>query len=250
MLDRLDTSQSPERLAADLIAGVQGSLRYDGLPPVSVDRIREMEGRVRQYMAKKRIARNHEAFAEAIGPRYVACSLTNFEAGRAEQKTALTAVKAFAEKVGEHVERGNGLLLFGPAGTGKDHLLCGAAREAIERGHWVRWVNGRDLFGQFRDRMDNGDSSEGRQVADLVAVEILAISDPLPPYGALSSYQADLLFRVIDARYRAMRPTWATLNVTGGTEADQRMGAQIVDRLRHDAVAIHCDWPSYRKAKA
>jgi hypothetical protein len=38
--------------------------------------------------------------------------------------------------------------------------------------------------------------------------------------------------------------------VAGGSEADDRLGSQIVDRLKHDALAIFTDWPSYRKARS
>jgi hypothetical protein len=58
-----------------------------------------------------------------------------------------------------------------------------------------------------------------------------------------------MLFRAIDARYRDYRPTWVTINVGGGDEAEDRMGMQLVDRLRDRAVSIHCNWPSHRKPR-
>jgi DNA replication protein DnaC len=246
----LSRGKSVEQLTGELGESVQRRLRRQGLGEVSLERIGQMVTKVERFIERERARRNQEAFGKHVGPRYADCSFATFEATLPAQKMAAEAVKAYTAKIGEQLAKGSGLLLFGPAGSGKDHLLCAAAREVIDHGHWVRWVNGRDMFGKFRDRMDEGDNSEGRLVAELIAAEILAISDPLPPSGTLSPYQADLLFRVIDGRYRAMRPTWATLNVTGGPEADQRMGAQIVDRLRHDAVAVHCDWPSHRKAQA
>jgi hypothetical protein len=43
------------------------------------------------------------------------------------------------------------------------------------------------------------------------------------------------------------RPTWVTINTKGRAEAIGRMGAQIVDRLSHDAVVCFCNWESYRQ---
>jgi hypothetical protein len=57
-----------------------------------------------------------------------------------------------------------------------------------------------------------------------------------------------MLFRVVDARYRQCKPTWITVNAVGRTELDRRMGAQTADRITDGAVALFCNWPSYRKA--
>ena len=39
-----------------------------------------------------------------------------------------------------------------------------------------------------------------------------------------------------------------TLNVADGAEAEARMVAQVVDRLRNDALILFCNWPNYREA--
>ncbi len=58
-----------------------------------------------------------------------------------------------------------------------------------------------------------------------------------------------MMFRIVDKRYRENRPTWLTLNVSSGAEAAERIGVQTYDRLRHSAMGLFCNWPSYRKAK-
>ncbi len=40
------------------------------------------------------------------------------------------------------------------------------------------------------------------------------------------------------------------MNVSSGEEAEKRIGAQIVDRLRDGALSIVCNWPSHRKSAA
>jgi hypothetical protein len=52
----------------------------------------------------------------------------------------------------------------------------------------------------------------------------------------------------VDYRYSHRKPIWLTLNVADGAEAELRMGAQTVDRLRDGALVLFCNWPSYRKA--
>ena len=80
------------------------------------------------------------------------------------------------------------------------------------------------------------------------APSILSMSDPLPPFGNLTQFQMTTLFQILDFRYRHCKGTWVTLNVAKGAEADERMGKQLADRLRHGAMVLHFDWPSYRKA--
>lgn len=128
-------------------------------------------------------------------------------------------------------------------------MIASPARAATLAGKFVTWQNGMDLFGDIRDAMDTGDT-ERSLVARLVAPDVLYMSDPLPPIGKLTEFQAGLLFRVLDGRYNRRRPTWATINVSSGAELDDRIGPQNGDRLRDGALAIFCDWSSYRKVQA
>lgn len=165
----------------------------------------------------------------------------------------LDALKAFAKELPARVAEGRGLVLLGPPGTGKDHLMT-ALLKAATLGHGIdaEWVNGQDLFGAHRDRI-GAEEPEAALVAKLARPAILAISDPAPPLtegskgGALSDYAAQFLYRVIDARYSALKPTWLTLNVASGKEAAKRLGPQTVDRIADGALVLKCEWPSYRQ---
>ena len=120
---------------------------------------------------------------------------------------------------------------------------------AIRReGFSVRWQNGLDWYGDVRDSFD-GDTKEAQLVSRLSNPDILMLSDPIPPTGSLTPFQANMLLRVVDRRYSMEKPTWVTINCKNDSEAVARMGKQIVDRLSHDAVALFCDWESYRTRK-
>jgi DNA replication protein DnaC len=75
----------------------------------------------------------------------------------------------------------------------------------------------------------------------------VGISDPVPPVGEMTPWQTTALYRLTDARYRAGRATWVTINATSLDDINARLTTPIFDRLRHDAELIHCNWPSYRK---
>ena len=145
------------------------------------------------------------------------------------------------------VRAGHGILLYGSTGTGKDHLLIGLARELILNGCQILWVNGIDLQARMREAIRTNDG-EDRVLDGYWDARVLVLSDPMPPSGVLTDYQAATLYRMIDHRYRHLLPVWCSLNVADAQEARERLGAAIVDRLRDGALAIECNWPSYRKA--
>jgi DNA replication protein DnaC len=166
------------------------------------------------------------------------------------QRRVVTALKDYADDMAAHAKAGRGVVLLGGVGCGKDHLLAALARVAIERYHAsTEWIRGVDLFSRFRDAIRR-DADEESIVGPLCSAPVLVVSDPLPPVGAMTEFQAAAFLRIIDERYRMLRPTWLSINVASGAESDQRMGAQVSDRLRDGGLCLYCDWPSYRKPLA
>lgn len=190
----------------------------------------------------------------SVGRRYHDCRLSTFECTTDKQRVAVDQLTAYAANVAENVNAGRSIVLYGPPGTGKDHLLVGVAFEAVKAGLTLLWRNTQDWFSANRDLMDSGES-ELRWVREHAAVDVLVLSDPVPPKtgsgasraaGQLTPHQATLLYQILDARYRDMRPTWVTLNIAGGDEAKERLGVQVYDRLRHNGLTLACGWGSYR----
>jgi len=188
-------------------------------------------------------------YQRAIGWRYQQVTLESFAITTDRQREVMAALRQYAADMKNEVQHGAGIVLYGPSGTGKDHLLSSMGRIAIVRhGLTVRWANGDALFRECRDLIGRA-GAEGTIIAKYAGPKILILSDPLPPSGCLTDYQAATLYGIIDRRYRAARPTWVSLNVASGQEADERLGGAIADRLRDGAVAQFCDWPSHRKAR-
>jgi len=202
-------------------------------------------------------------FRESVGPRYADALLSNFAVTSSSQQKVVDAIRAYGENLYDNiVTHARNVVLCGPSGTGKDHLLVALGKHAIERGFQVDWINGPDLFALYRKEMKSKDGDEwlmdcyGRgnraQYADYPAMKgwssILIISDPVPARGELSEFNTDCLWRIVDCRYRHRLPVWVTMNVSSGEEAEARLGVAIVDRLRDNAITLSCNWPSYRRA--
>jgi DNA replication protein DnaC len=235
---------------AEVRAKCPGIFRVD--PPPSPDEIERRRQRDEER-ARRDVEIDKErcrlAFLQKVGRRYSDATLNSFRATTPEQCAVLAAIQAYANHLVERVRAGDGIVLFGPPGVGKDHLLIGLARAALDRGGRPEWVNGIDLYGRFRAAMDGGESEESI-VRQYTRPSMLIVSDPIPPKGAVSDYQAITLYRILDERYRNCRPTWASLNVATAEEADARMGSAAVDRLTHGALVLKCQWPSYRRPAA
>lgn len=203
---------------------------------------------------------------EARGRRYIDSRLSNYVTSCPEQEAAIVSLNEYAADFDERFSRGQNILLLGPVGTGKDHLMFAMARTAVEHFKTALWVNGADLWMAFRQSYNcKRDASDlvsygtefhpelfGRETdvtKKLCEVDVLCVSDPLPPSGPLTDSQAEKINQVIDKRYSCLLPTFITVNVADRAEAEQRMGAATVDRLGHDALVVCCDWPSYRQRK-
>ena len=193
-----------------------------------------------------------ELLCRRIGRRYQDVDLETWEYSpdpevASRQRSILARLEAFRSEIEARIAAGHGLVLFGPPGSGKDHLMVAMLRAAIRHGRSVRWENGLDLLGNLRDDIDTK-RPESDRLKELLAPDVLAISDPVPPWGPLTQFQAAFLFRLIDRRYRDAKPIYVTGNFADGTDAADRLGTQLVDRLKDGALTLKCNWPSHRMA--
>lgn len=183
------------------------------------------------------------------GVRYEQCEFNTYITNTPEKLDVVEKLKKYHANAEANLAGGNGVILFGPRGTGKDHLAMSLAKSMIRTQFTeIAWFNGMDIFGMFRDSFNEKSSiTEQDVIRRLCKPRILYISDPLPPSGSLSEFQMSALFRVLDMRYSHCKATWITINVQDGTEMDLRLGMQNGDRLRDGSLAVFCNWPSFRK---
>jgi DNA replication protein DnaC len=191
------------------------------------------------------------------GERFANATLESYRVDpkRPKQAEVLATAKRYADTLPERASHANGALFYGPPGTGKDHLAVGIAKRAMEAHGWpCRWVYGLDFYGELRSAI--GSNKPEREVLrQYEAPKLLILSDPVPPItetdrksgGALTTYQVEMLARLVEARNRARKLTITTINVKDGKEAADRIGAPTWSRLRDNAWVFPCAWDDHRQ---
>ena len=192
-----------------------------------------------------------KSIVNAVGPKYARCTVANYEVyGATGQGVAKVRIREWAENMEQRIAGGGGLLLHGPVGTGKDHLMAACMYHAtLVCRYTVDWLEGTSLHQELRG-MSWDEHSTGQAERELIKQyrkpQILAISDPIPPGRSLTPRGVDVLFSILDRRYRDGKSTWATLNVASAEDAERGGAAALIDRLRDHSLVIKCDWDSYR----
>lgn len=218
---------------------------------------RQEERRIQEEQHEKMVAERQKAekvrvLVKSLGARYRPgiATLDSFEMVHPGQREVVYRLRKMADQIGVMTAEGKGIVFVGSVGTGKDHLAAAMLYIAAGvHGKSAKWVNGSELFGVMRDSMGENGRAEREIIEEFTFPDVLCISDPLPPVGAPTQWQQQLLYRIIDARYHDVKPTWATLNVADTKEAETRLTPPVFDRLRHNAEFVPCFWPSYRKER-
>ncbi len=188
------------------------------------------------------------AILSKVGRRYRDASFNSYVADRSGQAEAAASLREYAANWADNQNRGRGIILYGPRGGGKDHLAIATLGKILfDNAATCEWVDGQDLYEQMRDRM-GADAPEREAIRRYTTPDILLLSDPIPQSGdkGITDYQQSVLWRIVDRRYRDMRPIWMTINVAGAADMSLRLGAQLADRLMDGACVVQCDWPTYR----
>lgn len=151
----------------------------------------------------------------ALPERYHSARLSDFS-----QATVQQAVTWLGD-------RGDGLLLVGPAGTGKTHLAAALTRACMEVGQPVMFRRAAELYQAIRESYDQS-FAEGTVLNEYAAVRLLVLDDL--GAGALTDFERRYALEVLDKRLNALRPTVVTTNWPL-KEIRERMDERIASRL-------------------
>lgn len=151
----------------------------------------------------------------------------------------------YANNFDEMRKSGKGLLLFGDCGTGKTFLAACIANALIDKGHPCLVTN----FAKITNTISG--MFEGKQdfIDDLNRFSLLVIDDLATE--ANTEYRNEIIFNVIDSRYRAGLPMIITTNLTSKelkSSADIRK-QRIYSRLFECCIPVEVKGADRRREK-
>jgi DNA replication protein DnaC len=142
----------------------------------------------------------------------------------------LTAVRAYADAIGENLDQGHGLWLMGDVGTGKTTLAMLVSKAAAEAGRTVAIYSLPRLLARIRRTYDaeSGEDSYLQFFERLTSVDLLQIDD----LGAekSSDWVLEQLYALVDERYESQRAMVVTTNLDQAS-LEEQIGPRTVSRL-------------------
>ena len=151
--------------------------------------------------------------------------------------------------IGDFIDRGDNLLIFGNPGTGKTHLSIALTREWCNAGRKALFVTAAELI---QELLKAKNSLRWNEYTNKInSNEILVIDDI--SYTACERHEADLLFLLLSSRYER-KTIVITSNLPfanwGKIFKDNMTTAAAIDRLVHHSIILKLNAESYRKETA
>jgi len=148
----------------------------------------------------------------------------------------------------EWIDQAENLVVCGPSGTGKSHLLEALGHAAIEHGCHVHWFSLEALGALLRRH--RADDTMGRAIKKVIRADLICIDD----IGLLpvTTDTAEALYRLVDAAYEKRSIALSSnLHPAGFDELMPKTIANAtVDRLLHHAHIVATTGDSIRLTQA
>jgi len=168
---------------------------------------------------------------------------SGFKPRTTKQTAALKACQEYATDLNRNLDGGTCLVLLGPAGVGKSHLLCAILEESIGALCPARYATAADFLAALNGNWTWHGQGAGKP---FTRVPLLALDEIWLPEGGRDR---EALFALIDARYREQLPTLLASNMTW-PEMLRSLGERLCDRLlENGGHVVTLDGESYRGSK-
>lgn len=207
-------------------------------PPITCDcdkaaeAARKERERLEEIDRKRRICFNQAAMR-----------LWSFENDDRSNAKLSEAMLRYAVNFPHFLKEGKGLLLFGPVGTGKSFYAACIANRVIEMGYSAKMTN----FATLTNDLQGMNEGRNQYIEDLNRYGLLIIDD----LGAerKSEYMQEMVFNIIDSRYRSGLPMIITTNLSSDElkKPENTSYARIYDRLIGCCFPQEITGPSRRK---
>ena len=156
--------------------------------------------------------------------------------------TLTGAMRHYVDNFRTFSEYGEGLLLWGASGTGKTYAACEVANALIDRGYSVLVTGFTKIANILQGSMERQEYLDGLRSYRLLVLDDLGAERK-------SEYMSEIIFSVIDSRYRSGLPVIVTTNL--GIEEIKKPGdpanTRIYDRIIEKCFPIEVGGVSRRR---
>jgi DNA replication protein DnaC len=175
---------------------------------------------------------NYETDNEIEGP-----SRTDLDSWNRSLAQAKLVVQRFAQEFSpvREMQNENGLLLMGPCGVGKTHLVVSALKEIVLRGHTGLFYDYRELLKEIQDSYNaESQSTEMGVLEPVLKTEILVLDDV--GSSKPSPWALETVGHVLNTRYNEKRVTLLTTNYLDADSTAIGPGAPRIAGMRPPIV--------------
>lgn len=153
------------------------------------------------------------------------------------------AMQNYTNKFREFSHMGKGLLLFGTVGTGKTYYAACIANSLIDKGYTVLMTN----FARLTNKIQGMYEGKQEYIDSLNDFDLLIIDD----LGAerKSEFMQEMVFNIIDSRYRSGLPFIITTNLTADEikKPQEVSFRRIYDRILERCIPVEVSGVSRRR---
>lgn len=193
----------------------------------------ESEARMRAQQAIGLLSR-----AE-LPPRFASKGFDDYRPATKGQAKALAACRQYVAELDQRIDSGACLVLIGPPGVGKTHLLVALVREVAQQLVRARYATTMGFLAAVRGSWEWHAGEHGEQ---FVRPELLVLDELWMPQ---STREAGTLMALLDERYRRKLPTLIGSNLSW-LQMQEHIGARFCDRLLEGGQIVAVDGKSAR----
>ncbi|MEE6450505.1 ATP-binding protein [Gottfriedia acidiceleris] len=177
-----------------------------------------------------------------LGDKFTHSTLGNFQ-HREGTEHAFKATRQYIEEYPKWKQ--DGLLIWGTYGNGKSHLAAAVTNALNTKGYIVVFQSVPELLERIRSTFNNDNKETKQQIMkSLLECDLLVLDD----IGAekLTDWVQEVMFNIIDGRYRKKLPIFYTSNLKP-VELSNQIGARSYDRLVETSLTIENKATSFRR---
>ena len=168
-------------------------------------------------------------------PRFALADLAGFHWSALPDPVGRT-LKAFANRLDDHLDAGHNLLLTGGVGSGKTHLAVGVGVLAMGLGYTAYATVFADLLLELRASWQPGSRLNEAHILEMLADVDLLILDDLGVERD-TPWASERLAHLVNLRYAQQRSILVTSNLTPA-QLEQRLDPRVFSRLMDGGLMV------------